>query len=62
MNLDLEKKKLEYKKVEMAKFEMEFKKLERLEDIKRIEDNINNQIERMKDLKEQINTMEGMNG
>ena len=58
MNLELERKKLELRKVETAKMEMEFKILERLSDIERIRENINNQEATMTMLSEAIKVME----
>jgi len=54
MNLALEKKKLEIKKVETAMLEMEYKVLERLADIERLKENINNQQKTIDRLKEEI--------
>ncbi len=58
MNIELEKKKLERRKVETAKYEMEFKILERMADIERIKENMKRQDERMKTLDQEIKEME----
>lgn len=58
LNIELERKKLELKRVEMAKADMEFTILERLADIERLKKNIQNQDERIKSLNEQILSME----
>lgn len=54
MNLERAKKELELKKVETALAEMEFKKLERLADIERIERNMENQKQRIEELKNKL--------
>ena len=54
IDLNLERKKMELKKVEAALAEMEFKKLERMSDIKRIEKNILLQKEKIQQLKEEL--------
>ena len=59
MNLALEKKKLEIKKVETAMLEMEYKVLERLADIERLRENINNQENRIQAIEEEIKSTEG---
>lgn len=59
MNLELEKKRLEYKKVEVAKDEMEYKVLEREMDILRIKENIKIQESRMFEIKEEIKQLQG---
>lgn len=59
MNLELEKKKLELRKVETAMYEMEYKILERMADIDRIKDNIENQKSTIDKLKEEISNLEG---
>lgn len=59
MNLELERKKLELKRVEVAKADMEFTILERMADIERLKKNIQNQETRMKEIQEQISKMEG---
>lgn len=58
MNLEAEKKKLELKKVETAKAEMEYKILERLADIERIKHNIANQEQAILNIKEELKDME----
>lgn len=58
MNLELEKKKLELRKVETAMHENHFKILERQADIKRIEDNIEKQKETLNNLKDEIHSLE----
>ena len=54
MDLDKARKQLELKKVETALAEMEFKKLERLADIERIEENIEIQRNKVNELKEEL--------
>ena len=54
MNLEKARKELELKKVETALAEMEFKKLERYSDIERIERNIENQKQRIEELKNEL--------
>lgn len=54
MDIELARKKLELKKVETALAEMEFKKLERLADIERIERNMENQKQRIEELKNEL--------
>jgi cell division protein FtsL len=54
MNLEKARKELELKKVETALAEMEFKKLERYSDIERIERNIENQKQRIDELKNEL--------
>ena len=46
-------------KINTGKAEMEFKILERLEDIKRLEENIKNQDNAVKEINEQINQLKG---
>jgi len=58
MNLELERKKLEIKKVTMAKCEMEFKILERQADIERLKLEMENQDKRVLELEEIIKEME----
>ena len=58
MNLEMEKKKLEKLKVEAAKAEMEYKILERLEDIERLKKNINVQEEAIKRIVDEMSSME----
>ena len=58
MNLELEKKKLELRKVETAMHENHFKILERKADIKRLEHNIEKQEETLNNLKEEISSLE----
>ena len=54
MNLERARKELELKKVETSLAEMEFKRLERLSDIQRIEENIEIQKQKVKQLKEEL--------
>lgn len=54
MELEIARKQLELKKVETALAEMEFKKLERLADIKRIEENITIQKQKVEELKQDL--------
>ena len=54
MNLETKKKELELAKVTCAKQEMEFKILERLEDIKRLEESIEVQNKRIEELKQEL--------
>lgn len=58
MNLELEKKKLELRKVETAKHEMEYKVLERLADIDRIKENIQNQETTIEKIKKELMDLE----
>ena len=58
MNLELEKKKLELKKVETSKAEFEYKILERLQDIERLKDNVANQDKAAHKIREEIKQME----
>lgn len=57
MNLELEKKKLEMRKVEVAKEEMLYKILEREADIERIKENIRVQDNRLAQIKEEIENL-----
>lgn len=54
MDLEKEKKKLERKRVEMAKDEMEYKILERMADIERLKENIKIQEARMAELDREL--------
>lgn len=54
MPLDLERLKLEVKRVDMAKSEMEFKIKERLEEISRLQEHIKIQEDKLKELSEKI--------
>lgn len=54
MDIEKARKQLELKKVETAMAEMEFKKLERLADIERIENNIEIQKQRIRELKDEL--------
>lgn len=58
MNLEIEKKKLDLKKLETAKLELEYKILERKADIDRIQSNIDKQDIAINSLIEQIKNME----
>ncbi len=62
MNLEIERKKLELKRVGVAGDEMRFKILERRQDIERLEDNIEIQEKREKELILQIKEMEKVEG
>ena len=54
MSLERAKKELEIKKVQVAKDEMEFKILERMEDIKRLKENMENQSNRIEQLNKEL--------
>lgn len=54
MSLEKAKKELEIKKVQVAKDEMEFKILERMEDIKRLKENMENQSNRIEQLNKEL--------
>lgn len=54
MSIERARKELELKKVETALAEMQFKKLERLADIERLDDNIQKQKERINELKTEL--------
>lgn len=58
INIELERKKLELKRVEVAQADMEFTILERRADIQRLEKNIEIQKTRVKELAQQITEME----
>lgn len=58
MNLELEKKKLDLKKLETSKLELEYKILERLADIDRIKTNVEKQEEQIIQIKENIKQLE----
>ena len=58
MSLEKMKKELEKDRVLMAKKEMQFKILERHEDIKRLEENIKNQDARIQELDRELKDME----
>ena len=58
MNLELERKKLEVKKVIMAKSEMEFRILERQADIERLKEEIVKQDKRVLELNDIIKEMD----
>lgn len=58
MNLELEKKKLDLKKLETSKFELEYKILERLADIDRIKTSVEKQELAIQEIKKQLLTME----
>jgi SMC interacting uncharacterized protein involved in chromosome segregation len=59
MEIEIARKKLELKRVELAKDDMEFTILERMADIERLKKNIQTQETRIKELQEQISKMEG---
>jgi D-mannonate dehydratase len=61
MNLELEKKKLDLRKLETSKAEFEYKVLERLADVQRIKDSIAKQDEAIEKIKAEINNMESLN-
>lgn len=61
MNIDIQRKKLELKRVRMAQEEMEFNVLERKADIERLTALIEKQEEKAIELEETIKTMEGNN-
>jgi hypothetical protein len=52
-NLEIERKKIELKRVTLSKDEMEFKILERLADIDRLKENIAVQEKRIKELQQE---------
>lgn len=54
MNLELERKKIELKRVQMAKDEMTFKILQRMEDIKQLEGHIAVQDKTIKQLEKAL--------
>jgi hypothetical protein len=54
MSLEKKKKELELAKVKCGKQEMEFKILERLEDIERLKENINIQDKRILELEKEL--------
>jgi len=56
---EIKKLELQRMKINTGKAEMEFKILERLEDIKRLEENIKNQDNAVKEINEQINQLKG---
>lgn len=58
INLNLERKKLELKKIETALAEMEFKKLERMKEIERIDENIEKQRLTINNIREDIKELE----
>lgn len=54
MSLELRRKQLELMRVEMARKELEFKVEERMDEIKRIQDNIKLQLDKEAELKKEI--------
>jgi SMC interacting uncharacterized protein involved in chromosome segregation len=54
VSIERARKELELKKVETALAEMQFKKLERLADIERLDENIQKQKERINELKTEL--------
>ena len=54
MNLEILKKELELRKVETARYELEFRAAERLEEIERIKLNIEIQSKREEELKQEL--------
>lgn len=59
-NLEFEKKKLEVKKVETAKLEMEYKVLERYQDIERLKENIENQNKTIARLEQELEELKAL--
>jgi len=59
MNIELERKKLELKRVKMAQEEMEFNILERKADIERLSALVEKQEDKAIELEKLIQTMEG---
>lgn len=57
MSLDLRRKQLELMRVEMARKELEFKIDERMDEIKRIQDNIKLQLDKEAELKKEIDQL-----
>lgn len=53
-DLEKAKKELELRKVETAKLEMEFRILERMDDIKRLEENIKVQDNRIEEINQEL--------
>jgi len=62
MSLELGRKKLELKRVIMAKEELEFAILEREADILRIKSNIENQEKKISEIQKELKNMEVTNG
>jgi len=58
MNLEFEKKKLDLKKLETSKLELEYKILERLADIDRIKTSVEKQELAIQEIQKQLLTME----
>lgn len=56
MSIDRKRKELELKRVELAKEELEFKIVEREEDIRRLQENIKIQEEKIVQIKEELNS------
>ena len=56
MNLELKRKQLELARVQMARSELEFRIEEKMEEIKRIQDNIKIQQNREKELLKEIDS------
>lgn len=57
MSLEKKKKEMELRRVEVARMELELKIEERLEEINRLKEHINVQLEKEKQLKEELNNI-----
>jgi SMC interacting uncharacterized protein involved in chromosome segregation len=62
MNLKLSKKQLDLQKLETSKLELEYKILERMADVERIQETINKQNEHIEILKKEIRELKETNG
>lgn len=62
MNLKLSKKQLDLQKLETSKLELEYKILERMADVERIQETINKQNEHIEILKKEIRELGETNG
>lgn len=62
MNLKLSKKQLDLQKLETSKLELEYKILERMADVERIQETINKQNEHIEILKKEIRELKEKNG
>lgn len=62
MNLKLSKKQLDLQKLETSKLELEYKILERMADVERIQKTINKQNEHIEILKKEIRELGETNG
>lgn len=56
MSLDKKRKQLELMRVQTARYELEFKIEERLEEIERLKDHVQVQIKREQELKKELDT------